>query len=131
MKNRVTIQAVSRLSDGQGGYAESWVDGATVWASIEPYSGYQKFQAMQLQTPVTHKISMRYRPDVATGTRLKYGDRFFSVEEALNVNEEGRFLAIKAVERVVRAEAVDVGALLLETGAYLRLNGGGRILLGA
>jgi SPP1 family predicted phage head-tail adaptor len=131
MKRRVTIQSVSRLSDGQGGYTESWADGDTVWASVDPSTGYQKFQAMQMQEPITHKIVMRYRPDVTTATRLRYGDRVFDVAEALDVDEDGRFLKIKAVERVVLAADSDIGALLLTSGAYLTLRSGGRLLLRA
>ena len=55
----------------------------------------------------------------------------FWVQEALNVQEDGRVLEIKAVERVSEATEADIGALLLNTGAYLRLASGGRILLGA
>lgn len=128
MKRRVTIQNVSRSPDEQGGFTETWTDGATVYASIDPYTGYQKFQAMQMQTPVTHKIVMRYRDDVTTETRLKFGDRIFDVAEALNVQEDGRFLQIKAVERVVIAPEPDIGAILLTTGAYLLQAQGGRIL---
>jgi SPP1 family predicted phage head-tail adaptor len=131
LKRRVTIQSVSRLGDGQGGFIESWVDGATVYASIEPANGYQRFQAMQMEEPITHNIVMRYRSDVTITTRLQYGTRIFTVVEALNVQEDGRFLKIKAVERVVLASESDIGALLLETGAYLTLVTGGRILLGA
>jgi SPP1 family predicted phage head-tail adaptor len=99
MKRQVTIQNPVRVSDGQGGFTETFPDGATAYASIEPVKGYEKFQAMQMQAPVTHKIVMRYRTDVTTASRLKYGDRTFWVKEALNVDEESRFLAIRAEER--------------------------------
>ena len=131
MKRRVTIQSSSTLSDGQGGVTESWVDGDTVYASVEPVKGYERFQASQMQTPVTHKIVMRYRADVTTGSRLKFGTRVFWVKEALNLEEQNRFLEIRAIERVAEASEVDIGALLLETGGYLLQASGGRILLGA
>jgi SPP1 family predicted phage head-tail adaptor len=99
LKRRVTIQNSSRVGDGQGGFDETWADGATVWASIEPMKGYEKFQAMQMQTPVSHKILMRYRGDVTSASRLKYGERIFWVKEVINQDEESRFLAIKAIER--------------------------------
>jgi len=99
LKRRVTIQNATRTGDGQGGFTETWPDGATVWASIEPLKAYEKFQAMQMQTPVTHKIVMRHRGDVTSASRLKYGDRIFWVKEAINEDEENRFLIIKAIER--------------------------------
>ena len=99
MKHRLTIQNPVQTGDGQGGFTETFPDSATVHASIEPVKGYERFQAMQMQTPVTHKIVMRYRTDVTTASRLKFGTRVFWVKEALNVGEESRFLEIRAVER--------------------------------
>jgi SPP1 family predicted phage head-tail adaptor len=100
MKFRVTIQSETQSSDGQGGFTSSWVDGDTVWASIEPLKGWERMQAQQMQTPVTHKLVMRYRSDVTTETRLKYGSRLFQVKEVINQDENSRFLIIKAIERV-------------------------------
>ena len=99
MKHRVTIQGPAKVSDDQGGFTESWEDGADVWASIEPLKGYEKFQAQQMQAPVTHRIVMRYRTDVTTASRLKHRDRVFWVKEVINRSEENRFLIIKAIER--------------------------------
>ncbi len=97
-KKRLTIQSVSRVSDGQGGSTESWTDGATVWASLEPLKAYEKFQASQIQVPVTHRITMRYRSDVTAASRFTLGTRIFYVKEVINMNEESRFLVIKAIE---------------------------------
>jgi SPP1 family predicted phage head-tail adaptor len=99
LRDRLTIQNVSRVSDGQGGFTETWNDGTTVWANITPMKGYEKFQAMQMQTPLTHKIAMRYTSEVTTASRLKFGTRVFEVKEVINIEERGRFLAIKALER--------------------------------
>lgn len=96
---RMTIQTVSQSPDGQGGFTESWVDGSDVWASLEPLKGWERMQAMQMQTPVTHKIVMRYRTDIDTSARLKYGTRIFNIKEMLNIQENNRFLQIKALEQ--------------------------------
>jgi SPP1 family predicted phage head-tail adaptor len=99
MDKRVTIQNVSQATDNQGGFTETWPDGASVSAWIQPMKGHERFQAMQMQTPMTHKIVMRYRTDVTTASRLKYGSRIFWVREVLNPDEAGHFLEIKAQER--------------------------------
>jgi len=100
LRHRVTIQTVSRAVDGQGGFTETWVDGDSAYAGITPLKGYQRFQAMQMQTPVTHRVVTRYRADLTTGTRLKFGTRVFWVKEVINVDEQNRFLEIRAEERV-------------------------------
>jgi SPP1 family predicted phage head-tail adaptor len=99
MRHRVTIQSVSRASDGQGGFTETWADGATVWASVEQTKAWEKFQAMQEQTPVVWAVTLRYRADVTTASRLKYGTRILWVKEVINVSEDDAFLAIQAIER--------------------------------
>ena len=98
-KFRLTLQTLTRASDGQGGFTETWTDGPDVWASLEPAKAYEKFQAMQMQTPITHKIVTRYRADVTPSSRFKYGGRTFWVKEVINVKEDSRFLRITAVER--------------------------------
>jgi SPP1 family predicted phage head-tail adaptor len=98
-KRRLTIQTLSKADDGQGGFVETWIDGDDVWGSIEPLSGFQKYQAMQMQTPLTHKIVLRYRKDITTAIRLKYDERIFWVREVLNQEEANRFLTLKVNER--------------------------------
>ncbi|AWM37028.1 Phage head-tail joining protein [Gemmata obscuriglobus] len=98
LKKRVTVQNVTRTADGQGGFTETWDDAATVWCSVEPVKAWERYQAAQLQAPVTHKIVMRYTRAVTPTSRLVYQDRIFHVKEAINRNEEGRFLDLRAVE---------------------------------
>ena len=131
LKKRFTVQSPSRVPDGQGGFTETWVDVTSVWCSIDPVKSYERYQAMQLAVPVSHKIVMRYTPAVDETCRLKYGVRVFSVKEVLNQNEADRFLTIKAIETESAAFTPDVGAIALRTGGYLLLRGGGRLLLRA
>lgn len=98
-RKRVTVQNASRVSDGQGGFTESWPDGSTVWAAVEPLKGYEKFQAMQMQSPQTHKVTMRYTAEVTAASRLTLQGRVLWVKEVLDVEERNRFLIIKAEER--------------------------------
>ena len=98
LKHRIELQEETKTPDGQGGFITAWATVATVWAGIEPAKGYERYQAQQIQVPVTHKITMRYRA-VTTANRLVYGSRVFGIKEVLNVNEESRFLQIKAIEQ--------------------------------
>ena len=99
LRHKVVIQSETQSSDGQGGFTSSWTDGPTVYCSIEPVKAYERYQAMQMQTPVTHKIVMRYRGGVTAKNRLKFGDRILEIKEVINIEERGRFLQIKAMER--------------------------------
>jgi SPP1 family predicted phage head-tail adaptor len=100
MKFRVEIQSLSQATDNQGGFTDSWTTDATVWAEIEPLKGWERFQAQQTQTPLTHKVTMRYRSGVTTAKRLLYGSRVFEIKEVINVNEDSAFLVLRCLEQV-------------------------------
>ncbi len=99
-RKQVAIQNKVSTPDGQGGFTESWPDGSTVWASVEPLKSYERAQAMQMAVPQTHKITMRYTDEVTEASRIRYGDRIFWVKETNDPEERQRFLIIKALERV-------------------------------
>lgn len=98
MNKRVTLQSVSRDEDGQGGFTEEWIDGDTIWASIEPLKGWERMQAQQLENPITHKVMIRYRSGVTADMRLIYGDRVLGVKEVINLDEDNAFLRLMCVE---------------------------------
>ena len=95
---RITLQSVAQTTDNQGGYTDVWSDGDTVWAFIEPIKGYEKFQNAQMETPVTHKITIRYNSTATTAKRVKYGSRFFNIVEMINIDEADAYMKITAVE---------------------------------
>lgn len=100
MRHRVQIQRSLRIADGQGGGEDIWETIATVWALVTPANGHERYQAMRLETPVTHKVKMRWRADVGTKNRLLFEGRVLNIVEALNENEDKAFLLIKAIEIV-------------------------------
>src|SRR4051812_15348564 len=98
LKNRAALQSVRRTEDGQGGFTEEWADEIDLWMKIEPLKGWEKMQAMQLQTPITHKITLRYRTGVTTAKRLRWGSRILQIKEAINIDEANEWLRVMAVE---------------------------------
>ena len=100
MRFLVTIEERTRTSDGQGGFTEAWSTVTRAWASLKPVKAYEKFQAQQMETPISHEIVMRYVSGVTTANRITYSDRVFDIKEAINVDEDNQLLQIKAIEKV-------------------------------
>lgn len=98
MRKRLILQAETQTPDGQGGFTTAWADEATIFASLDPAKGYERYQGMQTQTPLSHKVTTRYRSGITTAKRLKYGTRVFGIKEVLNVEEDNRIMEIKAIE---------------------------------
>lgn len=100
LRNRVTLQTLSSASDEGGGSTDTPVDGATVWASVEPLEGDEAMRGMALDATVSHRIRMRYRAGVTAAMRIKLGSRVFHIRQVINVDERNEQLEILASEAV-------------------------------
>src|SRR5512146_1635699 len=89
LRHRVTLQYETRTADGMGGYASVWNDAAQVWAAIWPVSATETLQSAQQIGTITHRIRLRYRPDLKSTWRVKFGTRCFAIVSAINRNEQG------------------------------------------
>jgi SPP1 family predicted phage head-tail adaptor len=96
----VTIQELVRADDGYGGTVETWQNIATVWAAIEPLRGNERYTAQQVQTELSHKVTIRYRSEVKPQMRLVYKGRIFEIEAAIDVEERHRWLELLCSEVV-------------------------------
>lgn len=98
LRQRIVFQSAIKLDDGYGGKEIVWRDAFSAWARIEPLSAHEKFEAMSVQSGVTRRVYIRYRPDVGTEMRIKYGNRIFEIEGILDVGERKRFLELLCSE---------------------------------
>lgn len=95
-RNRVEIQKYTTVDDGYGGQTITWDTQdklPKVWAIIKPISGNERFSNNELQSTVTHKVTIRYQTqlkdtqDTAT-YRLKHDDRYFSIKAIRNLHSD-------------------------------------------
>jgi SPP1 family predicted phage head-tail adaptor len=71
LRHRVTIQSRDGSTrDTHGQEVPTWVDDATVWASVEPVNGKELFASQHNQGQATHKVVIRHRASVTTKNRL-------------------------------------------------------------
>jgi SPP1 family predicted phage head-tail adaptor len=92
LKHRIILQKPVYSRDEMGGTATFWVDSATLWAAIEPMKSVESFEFQKDQFKRTHKITCRYRADIAPNLRFRKGGRVFHIKSVLDVNEEGHTL---------------------------------------
>jgi SPP1 family predicted phage head-tail adaptor len=95
---RVTIRRVVRTDEAGGGYAETLVDVATVWAEVEPLQGDEQLQAMQTGMARPHRFTLRYREGVDGATELLHDGRRFNVRSVTDTRAARRELVILADE---------------------------------
>lgn len=63
----------------------------------------EQFAAQAVQSEISHRITVRYRPELANPTsvaamRVVYGTRVFNIIGALNIDERHAIVEISATE---------------------------------
>jgi SPP1 family predicted phage head-tail adaptor len=100
MSKRVTIRSKTQISDGAGGWKDSWVEVATVWASVEPLSGNEFFKAQQLQYSISHKVTIRYKAGITPKMDILYHGREFDIQNVIDPKERHEQLVLLCQERL-------------------------------
>jgi SPP1 family predicted phage head-tail adaptor len=100
MCHRITIEENQPTRDGIGGTADNWVPVATVWAAVEPLKGREFFAAQQVNSEVSHRVTLRYRAGVRPDMRVRFGARVLEIAgPPIDPDEKHKELQLMCVER--------------------------------
>lgn len=102
---RLVLQDPQRVSDGAGGYRESWADLGVVWAELTAKAGRTSGQEGGSLSLQRYRISLRASPQGAVsrprpGQRFRDGLRLFRIEAVSEADAKGRYLACQCIEEV-------------------------------
>lgn len=103
--NLIQIQAPTDTGDSAGDVVESFTTIATVYAVIKPASGRESLYSQQLQSPHTHKITIRFLaalmpPPVGCKHRVLYDGRTLNIVAVRDPDEGKRYLELTCDEGV-------------------------------
>lgn len=102
LRKRITFQQFDGTLDSAGDILDdvdaNWDDFKSVWASIDPVSGREFYEAEQSQSEVSHKIRCRYFNGLKTAMRIKYGTRIFRIVSVIDWQERHDSFLIMAKE---------------------------------
>ena len=103
LRRRITLQTRTTTQDSFGGQSTTWIDVASVWASIEPSGGRELMtaQAMNIEAPST--ITIRWQPafrdpKAVAAMRAVYGSRIYNIHASENPEERNSVLVLLASE---------------------------------
>lgn len=96
----IELQAPTKTPDGLGGWVSGWITKATVYpVKMNTLRTDEAILAMQSTGTAIHNIEIRFRTDVKTSWRIKFGDRYFNIiGPPIDVNFQRRFLNLKVKE---------------------------------
>lgn len=86
--------------DSYGQPPEGWEPVGEVFAKVEPLSMRELELARQQDARATHRLTIRFHPEVTTRTRFLYGDRVLNVVSVLDVEERHDVVQVLAQEVV-------------------------------
>lgn len=94
LRHRLLLERGTLDADG----ALLWTPDGAVFAAIEPLGKGEAEAGAALAGRATHRIQMRWRPDVSSRDRLVLGDRVFRILAARDLDERRVRLLVRVEE---------------------------------
>ena len=121
LRHRLALEEIQREEDEGGGFTETWVEVAELWADLRPAAGGESVESDRLTGRVTHEVSLRYRPGVQPAMRFRKGTRLFHILAVIDVDTHRLPDAIVLPSYVVIAVLLTLACVLgADWGALLR-----------
>lgn len=95
--NTLTLQTLTRTSDGMGGWTEEWADSGTFRARISPLTSAERLAQDKVTGITTHRIYCD-NMTVTIEDRIKWGSVYFEIIGIINPSEAYEHLEIDARE---------------------------------
>jgi len=106
LRHYITVQYLSKLSDGEGGYVESWYDRKNIAAAIYPIRADQLFEYRSINVEATHIIKIRGKIDLTEVDRIYWDvkEKTFEILTIENIQEQDWVKVITCKERSLSGE---------------------------
>ncbi|MDE2579548.1 MAG: phage head closure protein [Hyphomicrobiales bacterium] len=100
LRARVTLEAPNDTPDDAGALQRVWTPFAAAWARIAPLRGAETFVAGGQETTLQYDITLRWRGDLASPMRMRYGARLFYIRAVFDPDGARRWLVCRCEEYV-------------------------------
>lgn len=92
LKHRITLQAYEETRDPDtGAVITTWVDVASVWASVDGVNGREFLASSAEQSGTTWRIIIRFR-DLLPTWRILYNGVYFNIKAILPNNDRNQLV---------------------------------------
>jgi SPP1 family predicted phage head-tail adaptor len=97
------IISFQKLVDSQNEFGEvvnEWVEVAKTRAGVYPISGKEFFSAEKVTSEVSHKLHIRFLPNISPDLRIQFNDRYFHIISVINFQEKNIELQLLCKELI-------------------------------
>lgn len=100
LKRKVELMRLVKTPTPTGGFTQSWVSVASVWAHIKNMSGTELVRADQLGATSYSDFTIRYRQNIDETMKIVYRGTDYQIRHINNLEEADLWLVIKAEKGV-------------------------------
>ena len=80
LKHLITIQQNTPTVSADGGLVDAWTTfAADIWAEVQTSGGREFWRQRQLNSELTHAVTIRHLADVKPAMRLSWGSRTLQI----------------------------------------------------
>jgi len=97
-KHPIEIQQKISTPDGSGSSIESWIGFGADRAEILPISAAERIRAHEIETEITHLLTIRYRSGITDKMKIVFRDRTFNIKSIIDVEEANVKLQLLCTE---------------------------------
>lgn len=94
LNQRITVQGVVRISDGGGGYEETWANIVTCWAQVQPLAGLERLTAAQQESTTDYRVTIRWREGLTAEMRVLWRGYRLDVNAIADAGPQAGFIAL-------------------------------------
>jgi len=98
LRHQVTLAKRQDVPDVFTGLSATFSGAQVVWAAILPVSGGTWIGSQQVGAQVTHRIVVRYLPDITSDHEITCGARRFRIRRVSDWEERGRWTLMDCEE---------------------------------
>jgi len=104
LKSKLLIERKTRVSDGMGGFTETWATEGVVWAQWKALNGAERYHAMRLGSEPRAKAVIRFRGDsygapyYSGRDRVLHKGRYWNIESVIDPDDRQEWLELNLVE---------------------------------
>ena len=102
LNKRVTILKKTDTVNSLNQKTKSFVEVKTVWASVAPVRGSERYELQKIYEEITHRIYMRYVEGIHSDMYIKYKDTVYEIQSVIDVDLGHKLLEIDAIEKPIK-----------------------------
>jgi len=110
LDQRITIEQLSLVSDGGGGFTKTWAglsSAPIVWAHVKANSGREAFEDDRTNATMTATFTIRNRDDVQENDRIIWRSEFYNIRQVMREGVRSMYLRIVAERGAPIQEGVE------------------------